>query len=158
MIEALSSFETSVLTRATRRNIPEEAILRSHRRENLRSYITGLITKDLLLQNVVTLSTFYPFSVLGGRAFKSFEFYLLGFLLNPEDGAVYPAEILAVSEVQVFRNQEDIPLIFTEVKIYIPPPKEKQQNLHIYMLAVHFGEYVGAKQQVALFKYFVAPY
>jgi hypothetical protein len=39
MMEALSSFETSVLTRATRRNIPEEAILHSHCSENLKSYI-----------------------------------------------------------------------------------------------------------------------
>jgi hypothetical protein len=39
MIEGLRSLETTLLTKTTRRNIPEHGIRRSHRRNNLKSYI-----------------------------------------------------------------------------------------------------------------------
>jgi hypothetical protein len=39
MIQAMRSSEKAVLTRSTWRHIPEDDILHSHCRENLRSYI-----------------------------------------------------------------------------------------------------------------------
>jgi hypothetical protein len=38
MMKAIRSSETSDVTRATSRDIPEDGILHSHRRENLKSY------------------------------------------------------------------------------------------------------------------------
>jgi hypothetical protein len=40
MMEAIRSSEMSVLTRATWRNVPEDVILHTHHRENVKSYIT----------------------------------------------------------------------------------------------------------------------
>jgi hypothetical protein len=54
MVEALSSSETSVLARTIRRNIPEDAMLHSQRRENLKSYRIELLNKEIFVRPYVS--------------------------------------------------------------------------------------------------------
>jgi phosphoribosyl-dephospho-CoA transferase len=69
MMEALSSSVTSVLTRATRRNILQDVILHSHRREHLKSYtvvIPGGLSRiaelKYLQEQLLFVSCFVDFS------------------------------------------------------------------------------------------------
>jgi hypothetical protein len=52
IMEEICCYETSVLTRTTRRNIPEDGILHSHCPENLKSYISKKLVVLSLIRNL----------------------------------------------------------------------------------------------------------
>jgi hypothetical protein len=59
MLKAISSSETSVLPRATRRNFTEDGILHSHRRQNHKSYQLENLHKPRVLRFSCTLKQSY---------------------------------------------------------------------------------------------------
>jgi hypothetical protein len=65
MMEEIRSSETSVLTRATGRNILEDVNLHSHRRENLKPYITkNILRKDDVPVGIETRAYIYNYEYL----------------------------------------------------------------------------------------------
>jgi hypothetical protein len=54
-METIRSSETSVHTRSTRRHIPEDGILHSHRCENLESYLRKIVVKNFVTYTRIIL-------------------------------------------------------------------------------------------------------
>jgi hypothetical protein len=111
LVTLMSSSETSVLIRATRRNIPEDTILYSHRRENLRSYTDsnedGKWRKRVLCLEIRKEHKVSPFlarniSLLNDEDMKERD----GFKLHSSEEAFYFLAFPFVASVTLVERRE----------------------------------------------------
>jgi hypothetical protein len=82
MKEALSSSEASVLTRTTQRNIREDAILHSHRSENLKLYNIGF--------NCILSEIFILLYIHHTKLLTLFKIHLMNLQYNAD----YPKQLI----------------------------------------------------------------
>jgi hypothetical protein len=91
MKEALGSSKTPVLTRATRRNIPEDTILHSHRSENLKSYIRQTFAVGLCQHSLLVFGPIRTIAIFVWGPLTCFE---VGPVLWQEEGFDYCCQLL----------------------------------------------------------------
>jgi hypothetical protein len=76
MMEAIRSYETSVHTSVTRRNIPEDGILHSHRRNNFRSYLKRILLQFSNINNALftrnSIYLYWNFQITDNSAYIFF--------------------------------------------------------------------------------------
>jgi hypothetical protein len=81
-METICSSETSVLIRATRRDIPEECILHSHCRRNLKSYKLYVHYKDKSVNGIWRNSHDSGYSTSKQPHINKTELFMLGQVVN----------------------------------------------------------------------------